>query len=281
MIFITGATTPTGSRVAKRLLEMEEKVVCLVRTKDNERFLPEKAETLYGEISALEQKKEMLKNCTVFINIAHIKYAETVIELCEESGIKRAIFLSSTRRYSKIDDPSISEVIKGEKLIKESSLDYTIIRPSMIFGSERDNNVSRIAAYLKKRNVFPVFGSGSNLVQPVFVDDVADAVVSAVKNETAIKKAYTICGAKAMTYKEMVKIIAGEMGVKVKFIPLPTGIFAGAARLAESFDVKLPLTSKQIQRFSESRSYDYSPAVRELNFHPTDFRKAIQLTLSR
>jgi len=278
MIFLTGATSPTGVRLLARLLEMEKKVTCLVR-EPGKIALPEGARIVEGALEDLPENKNFLEGVTAVINVAHIRFARILVGLCEELGIDRAIFLSSTRRYSELPDPTVREVIDEEKLICASSLKYSIIRPTMIFSNERDNNLSKVVTYLQRKNTFPIFGSGKNLVQPVFSRDVIEAIIAALERDAAMRKEYTICGSEPMTYRRMVEIIAEEMGKKVRFIHIPMRVSAGVAAFAEALGVNVPLKALQIRRFAENRAFDSSLAQKELDFRPTDFREAIRLKL--
>lgn len=265
MIFLTGATSPTGKRLLARLLEMKKKVTCLVR-EPGKTGLPEGARIVEGALEDLPGNKNYLEGVTAVLNVAHIRFARILVGLCEEIGIDRAIFLSSTRRYSELPDPTVREVIDSERLICASSLKYSIIRPTMIFSDEGDNNLSKIVTYLQRKNTFPIFGSGKNLVQPVFSRDVVEAIIAALERDAAMRKEYTICGPEPMTYRVMVEIIAEEMGKKVRFIHIPMGVSAGVAAFVEALGMNVPLKALQIRRFAENRAFDFSPAQKESIF---------------
>ena len=77
---------------------------------------------------------------------------------------------------------------------------WTILRSAMIFGGPEDNNLARVAAAVRRWRVFPMFGPGRNLVQPVFVWDLVEALVACLERPEAAGRCYTIAGPEAMTY---------------------------------------------------------------------------------
>ena len=67
----------------------------------------------------------------------------------------------------------------------------------MIYGSEDDRNYSKMLDFIKKHGFFVMFGNGENLIQPVFIEDVASAVAAVIENNRTFKKIYTLCGKEA------------------------------------------------------------------------------------
>jgi nucleoside-diphosphate-sugar epimerase len=280
MIFLTGVTSSTGALLARELMKNGERVLCILRSPVKTEFLPRGIEIIYGNIEKLFQFKAELRECSIFVNAAHIRFSRYIIPICEEIGLKRVIFLSSTRRYSAVEDPTVHQVIEAESLIHKSNLEYTILRPSMIFGGKFDNNISHLISVIKWFRCFPLIKSGKNLVQPIFVLDVVKTIISILNNKISIRKKYTICGPAAITYHEMVKTVAEEIGAKVLFFPAPLILINILLMLAELFRLKLPFTRQQLLRLSEDKAFDFGMAKKELGFEPTVFRDAVRLKLN-
>src|SRR6185436_9257337 len=99
-----------------------------------------------------------------------------LVAALESAGVRRAVFVSTTAIYTSLPAPSKAIRLEAERLVQASSLDWTILRPTMIYGTPRDRNVSRLLRYLRRWPVFPVCGNA--LWQPVHVKDVAAAVVT-------------------------------------------------------------------------------------------------------
>src|SRR3712207_6875019 len=82
---------------------------------------------------------------------------------------------------------------------------WTILRPSMIYGSERDRNVHRLLRFLDRSPVFPIFGPGTNLWQPVYHEDCARGVYESLVRPAAIGRAYDLPGASPLPYASLVE----------------------------------------------------------------------------
>ena len=123
--------------------------------------------------------------------------APNIVNALIESGVRRAVFVSSTSIFSKLSTSSKSTRIQAELVIAESGLDYTIIRPTMIYGSPRDRNIWRLVNFVNKSPIVPIIGRGDAMQQPVYVDDVAQAIISAAQYDLSIVQSYDIDGAEA------------------------------------------------------------------------------------
>ncbi len=109
-----------------------------------------------------------MKGADALVNIASLGFghAGSVIQATKEAGIRRAIFISTTAIYTQLDAKSKSIRLAAEQAIQTSGLEYTILRPTMIYGSRRDRNMWRLIRFLRVSPVAPVFGDGNYLQQP-------------------------------------------------------------------------------------------------------------------
>lgn len=253
---------------------------CFVRTESNLRFLPSSGiEVARGNIEAPETLDAALKTVDVIAHIAHIRYAPIIIAACERAAVRRVLFFSSTRRYTKYDCLTARQVCEGEAAIERCALDYTILRPSMIYGSRRDNNISRLIRAIQKSPVFPLIGGGKNLVQPVHTRDVVGALQSAIKTPAAIRSAYTIAGPRPILYREMIKTIARALQRRVLLVPVPVWPMLLAAGAYGRLTSRPRVTTEQIRRMREDRAFDISAAQADLDFRPIDFDEGVALQI--
>lgn len=213
------------------------------------------------------------------VSAAHIKYAPALISACRQAGVGRAVFFSSTWRFSRFQTPEVKAVIAGEEAVEASRLSATVLRPTTIYGPGDDRNISRLRDYLVRRRVMPVFGSGEQLVQPVFVEDVAAAAVAALRLPGAAGKAYEIAGAHPIPYSEMIDALARAVGRTVLKVYVPVCLAVPLVR-AYGWAVRSPrLTVDQVRRTGEDRAFDISAAVRDLGFAPRSFDDGIRETI--
>jgi len=281
MILVTGATGHTGSYLVRRLVESGRQVRCLVRTPEHDRYLPQSGvEIVRGDFDRPETIRASLDHADVLVNVAHIRFAHALIPLCKMAGVRRALFMSSTRRYTRYPCRSATEVIEGEEAVRKSGLDYTILRPSMIYGGPRDNNMTKLVAQVKTRRIFPLFGNGKNLIQPVFVLDLVEAMIHCLEHPDTIGREYILAGPEPMSYRQCLDIIATQLNKKPLFIPVPLSLCMFAAKMYEKTTKKPRITAEQVQRFGEDKAFDIEPAKREIGFTPRSFEEGIRMKLA-
>ena len=275
MIFLTGATGYTGRFVLDALVKAGEHVRCLVRRDSPIRKL-EGVSFHTGDLERPESFVDALAGCTSAISVAHIRFAPQIADACRKAGVIRAVFFSSTRRFSKIEDASVNAVIAGEEAVVASGLDYTLLRPSMIYGPGDDRNLSRLYAFLNRHRLMPIFGTGNNLVQPVYVEDVATATMEALWRTMAIGRAYTIAGPRPMTYCDMIDTLAEAAGRLVLKVHIPLFVARPLVGLCDKWMPNFPLKLDQVRRMGENRMFDISEALRELRFVPRSFERGVR-----
>jgi uncharacterized protein YbjT (DUF2867 family) len=280
VILVTGVTSPTGSRVVRRLAEEGESVRSFVHTRANEGYVPrETSEVIYGDLANPSDVQRALEGVSTLINVAHIRFAEQIVPIAEQTGISRALFISSTRQFTRLDDPVAQEIARAEDVIRGSSLRYTILRPSMIYGDRRDKNVSRLTAMVRKSPIVPLPRGGRNLVQPVFVLDLVQAIVRALKNEKTVRRQYDIAGPEPITYRQMVEIVAKVLGKKRIIFGVPLPVAYGVAQICQALKARIFFSPEQVLRFGEDRAFDISEAVTEIPFAPRGFEDGLRLSL--
>lgn len=282
-LFVTGGTGHTGSRAVTRLLNEGWHVKCLVRTREHASYLPEheRLETVYGDLDYIDPLVGELGGAAALLNMAHVGFGRQVAEACERAGVGRLISLSSTRRFTKFPDASAERVIAGERAITKSQTDYTILRPSMIYGGARDNNLERVVRWLRKHSWMPLVRGGFNRVQPIFVDDLVEAIVRAVDRPLAVRKrGLTLAGPEPITWKEMIDTVALAMGRTVTWIPVPYFAAIGAAAVAELKPGRPFATRDMVRRLLEDKVFDISEAKQALgDWQPRSFREGVRRKL--
>ncbi|MBT3606605.1 MAG: NAD(P)H-binding protein [Candidatus Latescibacteria bacterium] len=277
MIFVTGGTGYTGRWVVAELLKRQRRVKCLVRkTSDVDDLDHEDVSLVRSNLEAVDNWEGELAGCDAVISVAHIKYAPFVIDACKKHGVSRVVFFSSTWRFSKVKTPVVASLIQAEEAIKASGLDYTLLRPTMIYGPGDDHNISRLREFIKRRPIMPVFGSGEQHVQPVFVSDVARAAVDAVFCNEAIVQAFELAGADALTYNDMLNTLSESMGRFLLKVHVPISVGLVLAILGNRLFSRFPIQEDQVRRMKEDRAFDISEAKKILEFEPLTFHAGLQ-----
>ncbi|MCE5228249.1 NAD(P)H-binding protein [bacterium] len=284
LLFLTGATGHTGSRLARRLLADGWRVRCLLHTASHASYLPKDPalEVVEGDIQQPLTWSDKLAGAHAMFNLAHVGYAPFVIQACGAAGVKRMISMSSTRRFTKFPERTARLVMAGEAAIEQSDLDYTVIRSAMIFGGDRDNNLEKIVRWLRRIRVMPLIGGGQNLVQPIFVWDLVEALVTALaKPETTARRMLTVAGPAPMTWRSMIETIANVMCRPVVCVTVPVFPSMIAGWMLEKVMKKPFVTRDQVRRQLENKTFDITEARTALGgWSPRPFAEAIRFKLS-
>jgi len=264
-ILLVGATGFLGSAVASRLAERQ--AIALVRPSSDRSVLPTGMPVHVGDLAAPLPLARI--ETLVFCASMGFGHIPALIPQLEQAGVRRAIFISTTAIFTSL--PSTSRVVRlaAEAAVQASALDWTILRPTMIYGSARDRNISRLLRYLSRCPVFPL--SSNALWQPIYVDDLADAIVSTLDTPSTSKRAYNVAGAEPLSFAELLQIAARTVGRRVLLLPVPIHIAVLAARLTRV------VTPEQIRRLAEDKAVSIAEAVRDFNFAPRGFAAGVQL----
>ena len=278
MIIVTGGTGHTGSRVVRALVDRGEQVRVLTRDPAKMHLsLRRRIEVFRGDLTNPAQAAEAFIGAHAVIALTHIRMAGAVIEACRRAGVMRVIFMSSTRRFTRFPEETARQVIAGEEAVRSSGLDWTIIRPTMIYGSRHDNNLVHLQQALQKWPVHPLPDGGRMKWQPVFTWDVVAALLAALDRPVAVGRDYTIAGPEPISYAEMVRTMTRLMKVRRLLVPIPLGLVRVAMSLMARVSKRPLLSSDQVDRLREDKVFDITDARRDLGFDPISFEEGIRM----
>jgi nucleoside-diphosphate-sugar epimerase len=218
------------------------------------------------------------QGCDTLVNVASIGFGHGpgVVEAAERCGIKRAVFVSTTAIFTNLNAPSKAVRVAAETAIRDSSLAWTIIRPTMIYGTARDRNLCRLIRYIRKYPILPIFGSGEFMMQPIFVDDLASAIVASVETSKTARKEYNVAGQSPLTYNELVRTVARLMGRRLRLLHLPFRPMMKFLGISERLRVRLPIKSEQLSRLNEHKAFPWDRAGEDFGFSPRAFHEGIE-----
>ena len=284
MILVTGATSQVGILLVEKLLEKGEKVRCFVRNTSNIDGLQQNGvEFSYGDIEDLESLRTAIKGVECIVHIAGIWRSSILLEACKaEYFTGRVIFIGSTSRFKKLDsiDPKekllAEEMSKSELSIADSGIDYVILRPTMLYGLDRDKNILHIIKFMKRFRFYPQIGSGMAYKHPVYVGDVADAIVSCLFNNRVVKKDYIIAGAKPVKHREILKTVERNLPFKAFILRVPVFAAYTAVFIYKMFKPSSYINYAMVKRVNEDISYDIGPANSDFGYSPVDFETGVR-----
>jgi uncharacterized protein YbjT (DUF2867 family) len=281
-ILLTGGTGLLGGTLLEILLAEGYETRCLIRANSPNaaRLDRERVEIFLGDAGDEDDLYRALQGTDALLHVAGIEYAPAVVEAARRAGVERILVVGSTSAHSAYAFRS-GPKLEMEEVVRGSGLAWTIARPSMIYGSERDRNVHRLLRFLDRSPVFPIFGPGTNLWQPVYHEDCARGVLEAMKRPVSVHRSYDLPGAEPLTYLDMVKTAATVLGRSPRIVRLPIEPVRKALVTAERLRLPLPIDSGQVVRLREDKAYPYEDARRDFDYAPRPFREGVALEVAR
>ena len=216
-------------------------------------------------------------SCDALVNLSSLGFghAAAIITATRQADIARAVFVSTTAVTTRLPAPSKRIRLAAEQQIRDSPLQWTILRPTMIYGAAGDRNLSRLLALLSRARLLPVPGGGRHLQQPVHVADVADAVLAAAERPASSGMTYDVAGPEPLTFTELLRVCARAVASRARFVPVPLSPVIALARGYEMVSQHPPIRAEQLQRLAEDKAFAIDTAVRGLGYAPRPFADGI------
>ena len=221
----------------------------------------------FGAVNAVSLYVERGNHET--FHAVHVEAAARIARLAREAGEERLVHVSGIGA----DPASSSDYIRargeGEIAVQNAFPEAMLIRPSVMFGSD-DHFLTTLAKLLRILPVYPLFGRGWTRLQPVHVEDVAEAIARLVEGAAgAGQPCYELGGPRTYTYAELLRSIADRIGIHARLLPLPFALWETLAYLSE-FAPGALLTRNQValMRHDNVASRDL-PGLCDLHVTPT------------
>ena len=151
----------------------------------------------------------------------------------------------------------------------------------MIYGTERDRNMCRLIRFINRSPIIPIPGSGKYLQQPVYVEDVADAIIAALSVPKAVRQIYNIAGAMPLEYNAIIEEICKLLGKRRLVIHLPVNLAIIGVTVSQKIPGLPKFTVEQVLRLNENKAFDIEMAKKDLGFNPLSFQEGIRREIER
>jgi len=302
-IFVTGATGFVGEEILRQLNETGHVVQILARHAKHGRA--QKMASRFGaqiyEGNVLENTSLVagLKEISAVIHLVgiisevgantfenvHVRGTQNVLAAAEQAGVKRFIHMSALGTRPNAVSRYHQSKWAAEEIVRCSGLDYTIFRPSIIYGPH-DHFVNLFANMARFSPVVPILGNGRSKMQPVPVTDVAACFVRALGEPKSIGQAYDLCGQDVLSFEEILDAILRVTGRKRLKLRLPMGLARAQARLLEFIFPRLlgrapPLNRDQLLMLMEDNIGNPKLANELFGIKPIPFTQGIETYLGR
>ncbi|GGG14524.1 nucleoside-diphosphate sugar epimerase [Lysinibacillus alkalisoli] len=273
MLFVTGLTGNTGQQFLALCQESDFPIVTI--TRDRSKQSTAHVIYIHGDLSDKDLVAQLLTKypITEMIHIANIRFTPMLMQLAEQYAVKRVIAVHTTGVYSIYQEARAQyEEIEHTIFSQSYHVPYVIVRPTMIYGNDQDHNMHKLIRFLQCSRVFPMFGSGESTMQPVHVEDLAQAIYDIYQQKNIRNMDFDLSGGSVKTYKAIVQLIARELNrsIVLCYVPLTW---------AQKIVTWLPqsiIKEEQVKRLQEDKAYPHNKATQVFGYQPRSFEQGIR-----
>ena len=293
-IAVTGGTGFVGSAIVTELLGRGHEVTVLARKpldtgSDGQKSLRYvQGDVVKGEgLEGLVEGKDAMIHLVGIIreegensfDRVHRQGTENVLNEARKAGVRKFVQMSALGTREDAVSTYHRSKWAGEEAVRSSGLDWTIFRPSIIYGPF-DSFINMLADIMIKSPVMPVLGGGGSLMQPVFVKDVARAFTEAVEETWSKGRIYELGGPDILGFKEILKVISEVIDKKRVFVSVPIAIVDPLVGVFQTLGIQLPVTRDQLIMLKEDNIRKGGDSLDDFSFDFTPFREGIESYLN-
>ena len=270
-VFMSGGTGFVGGHLRQALLARGHQLRLLVHRRTP--LVREGVEQVVGDATRPESYGGAAAGCEAVINLVgiirefpgqgvtftrqHVETTRNMLAEAKQSGARRYLQMSALGTRPDATSRYHQTKYQAEELVRGSGLDFTIFRPSLIFGP-KDAFVNMLAGYIRSFSVVPVIGDGTYRLQPISADDVARCFAMALEMPQTIGQTYELCGPDRLTYNELIDAIGRVLGKgRVCKLKNPLGLMNLVVPIFQRLPF-FPVTMDQITMLVEENICDGS-----------------------
>ena len=290
MIFITGATGFVGGHLVNDLLSNGHKVRCLVRFEKKGNLLSARgAEVVSGDIASPEALRGVLGPDDFVVHLVgiieekggatfravHVEGTSNLVAEARRAGVKHFFYQSALGADKNSWSGYLRTKAEAEEIVKQSGLNYTIFRPSLIMGPW-DGFTKKILDMLRLSPVIPIPGEGRAKFQPVYIKDWLACINKVIDTPLSYRSTFDIGGPEHLTYREIIEALAEAAGRKKPVFNIPMGLMKISALFLSAVLSSPPVTPDQLRLLESDNICDIGAIEKHFGFVPVKLREALK-----
>ncbi len=294
-VFVTGGTGFVGRTLIQALRAEGHVVRCLVR-RGSEHDLRgfEAIERVEGDVLARASLDEAMSGCDAVVHLVgiirehpargitferlHVDATLNVLAAATTVGVRRLLHMSALGARPDARARYHRTKWRAEEAVRSSGLDWTIFRPSIIYGPH-DGFVTTLARVVRRLPVVPVIGTGNTRLQPVPAQTVAEGFARALDQAASLGQTYEVGGPEPHTLNEIIDLL-GEIlkRRKVRKVHVPFPLVRRLALVLQGLPF-FPVTTDQLLMLEEDNVCDPAPFYRTFGLSPVPLAKGLERML--
>jgi uncharacterized protein YbjT (DUF2867 family) len=261
---------PDPARIELRAIGLDRVAVVPADVRDQASV----AATIAGADAVVDTVSAYVEKGGVTFEAVHVKGAETVAREAVAAGVARLVLVSGIGADPDSGSPYIRARGRGELMVRQAFSEATIVRPGAMFGPG-DALFGTLAELARWLPALPLIGGGATRLQPVFVEDVAEAVAKILTDPETVGQTYELAGPGVYTLRELVSMTLRFMGKRRLLVPIPFAVAEIQARLFELLR-NPPLTTGQVDLLkADNVASGALPGLQDLKIRPKTVEEVV------
>ncbi len=282
-VAVVGATGFVGRHVVQHLADSGHRVIAISRRGTRRDAWTERVEARAADVDTGAGLESALTGADAVVHLVAIaretggrRFEETnvrgtgrVVIAAEHAGVRRIVHLSA---MGVVDDPRLAFLHskwRGEQLVRESALEWVVLRPSLLFG-RGDGFFNIVKTTLKwwSPGIVAIPGKGDARFQPLSVDDLAIAVEKSIAEPQHAGQVYEIGGPEHFTYSEVVDAVMAATGMRRLKLGLPIPLLSAVTVATDRLLPIFPVSHDQISSLQRPNSTELDAFTRAFGVSP-------------
>jgi len=284
-VLVTGATGFVGRAVLPKLTQAGHEVRILLRSSTASPRLPTGVPVEVG-LSSLNDARGLRADLLQVEAIVHLASGEgqgsradlartdaeatrTLVEAASEGGVQRLLFLSHLGADRASAYPVLQAKALAEDAIRRGAIPYTIIRSALAYGPEDRFTTSLAMTLALSPGLFFLPSGGTTPLQPLWIEDLATAIVWALDEDGLIGRTYEIGGPEVLSLREVVELVSSAARIRRMLVEARPWALRAVLRLGETFLPRPPFTPFWIDYLAGSRTAALDTLPRSFGLQPS------------
>ncbi len=292
-VLVTGAAGFIGRNVVTRLLQRGWHVKAMVRRLETSEGLPKNdlLEIVQADMRDVEALRRAVQDTDAVVHLAAAKTdekdseeinvggARNLVANCRATGCLRIVNIST--QSAKILRKGLYARTKSaaDEVFHGSGLAVTTLLPSIVYGDETSGVFGTVLGFVQRLPVVPVLGDGRWISAPVYVGDVAEAILACLEHDKTIGQRYDLGGPDQLSFDDFIDRICAARSIRRPKLHIPFGLSLLAARVATRLLPKPAITISNVLGSNQNTHIDIGPARRDFGFQPMDFQSGLARVL--